>query len=224
MATKIAEEIATALEVEGSQGLIVRKFQKMSGKERWDLLEKCPVQPFTSRQVVSIFEEPVSQNDLFPGKPGIVSTKGNYAICYNTIQNQMKNGNRPYAIYTDLLDFHKLDVSGPVHLRELARRIPEIKWMLRNTNFNFGLFALAKMHPGSQFNFTVNWVEYSEMISAKAKAQGIDLDNKPLVSYKCNYEDFENKFYKAELAPKHNKEYYKKELKEAEEEAKNERE
>lgn len=224
MATKIAEEIAEALEVEGRLGLTAKPYQDLKGKERWELVEKCPIQPFSPRHLVCLEEEPICEKDLFAKTKFIVATKGNYGIAYNTVQKQIKNKSKPFFIYTDLLGFHKLCVSGPVHLKALSSRIPELAWMLRNTNFDFGLFALAKMHPGTQFDFTVNWVKYSDMINAKAKANGIDNDNKPYVAYKCNYDDYEKKYKGLELEPKHNEKYYEKELKEAEEEARNERE
>lgn len=224
MATKAATEIAEALEIEGRLGLTAKPYQKLLGKERWELVEKCPIQPFSARHLVDLNEEPICEKDLLTKTKFIVATKGNYAIAYNTIQKQIKNKSKPFFIYTDLLGFHKLCVSGPIHLRILSRKIPELAWLLRNTNFDFGLFALAKMHPGSQFDFTVNWVEYSDKINAKAKAMGINNENRAFVAYKCNYDDYENKYKGLELEPKHDEKYYEKELKEAEEEARNERE
>lgn len=217
---KSASDVCEALHIEAASGVLVKQFQKMDAKTKWELLERCPVQPFSSRTIVSLFDEPIDFQSLVAGTPGIVSTKGTFSIAYNTMKNQLKNGDKPYAIYTDLLQFHKIQVSGPHHLDCIAQRIPEVAWMLRNSNYDPYLFALAKMHPGTLIPFSVNWAKYGRMIIAKANEKNMDIDNKPLVCYKCSYEDFDNKYNKVWLAPKHDEKYYEKELKEAEKEAK----
>lgn len=214
MTNKAVEEIATALAYEGMNGLVVRAFQKMEPKKRNELLEKCLVQPFSSRHIVSINEEPVSYDSFISGTPGIVSTKGDYAIVYNSTNTQIRKKCKAYSIYSDLLRF-KLEVSGPVHLREIAKRIPEVKWLLRNTTFSNSLFALAKMHPGVNFDFSVDWVRYAGMIEAKAEKMGLNIEHRPFVCYKCNEKDFDNKYNKKFLADKHDEKFYEQELKEA---------
>lgn len=221
MINDAVEEIATALAYEGMNGLVVRAFQKMDPKKREELLEKCLVQPFRSRHIVSLREEPVSYDSFVSGTPGIISTKGDYAIVYNSSKTQARKKCKAYFIYSDLLKF-KLSISGPVHLRAVADRIPEVAWMLRNTKFDFRLFALAKMHPGVSFDFSVDWVRYARMINAKARKMKLNIDHKPFVCYKCNEKEFYDKYSNKFLAAKHDQKFYKQELQEAEDVAKTE--
>ena len=84
--------------------------------------------------------------------------------------------------------------------RALANRILELGWIDRNSTLEPGLFGLAKSHPGMTIWFTIDWLKYADKIMEEAKQQNLDIDNKPLVAYKCSVEEYENNFKEKELA------------------------
>ena len=57
----------------------------------------------------------------------------------------------------------------------------------------------------------------ADKITEKAKKQGIDIDNKPFVSYSCSKERFEKEFKHKKLCDKKGYFDYHKEIKEADE-------
>lgn len=114
------------------------------------------------------------------------TTCGVYGLKYLPATDGRRNPRFPYVFINDLLPM-RICVSGMKHLACLSREIPEIAWILRNSNFNPRLFYWCARHPGLKIPFSVNFAEYCNKLEAKAKAQGINTEKNtdfiPLVNY-----------------------------------------
>ena len=168
-------------------------------KERGEIIAKSLVNPFSPYKLVSLDEKPVSFDTFLSGSDSNVRlTRGIYTVTY--ISRPYKD--KHYLISQDLMGgcFY---VSGWQHFVMLCTRIPELAWIKRNSlGLCPELFGFAKMHPGLGFQFTIDWVKYGNKITEKARAEGIDIDNKPFVGYKCNYKDFDEKYRFKVIGPK----------------------
>ena len=132
--------------------------------------------------VVSLSEKPVSLKDFKSFDPDIKITKGLYTIQYIPMADCSRNPKFPYLIGQDLVRI-RVTVSGPAHWGCLCERIPELKWIKRNSTFTDELFRIAKMHPGLAIRFGIDIPRYCRLIEKKAEEMGIDIDHKPLVCY-----------------------------------------
>ena len=132
--------------------------------------------------IVDIYDNPVSLADFRRLKPNLRATKGYYTIQYLPAASTGRNPKFPYLIGQDLVRI-RVTVSGPKHWRALCDRIPELAWVNRNSTISPELFGIAKKHPGLVLRFGIKFVEYCDKITNRAKELGVDIDNKPLVTY-----------------------------------------
>ena len=140
--------------------------------------------------IVNIRSEPVSMDTLRSRDPNIRATKAAYTIQYIPEKSPLRHGKFAYLIGQDLVRLRVI-VSGYKHWSALAERIPELGWLKRNSTLTPELFGIAKKHPGMIVRFTIDYVKYCDMITKKAEKQGIDIDNKPLVSYVYSHDVYE---------------------------------
>ena len=169
-------------------------------EDRSEIIAKTLVNPFSLYKLVSLDEKPVSFDTYVSGSDNnIRATRGIYTITYVSRPNsQGKN----YMVSQDLMS-GMFTVSGWPHFVKLCERIPELAWIKRNSiGLCPELFAMAKRHPGLGFQFTIDWIRYGQKIIETAEAEGIDIDNKPFVAFKCNYKDFDEKYRFKVLGPK----------------------
>ena len=185
-------------------------------KRKARALKKDPHQRVIfTRQFVNLDEIPVSVETIPGHTSNVRATMGNYALCYLGSMSFRAREKTPFVIRQDLLNM-PIYVSGPAHWHCLCKRIPECKWMERNTTLTDDLFGVAKKHPGMNFLFTVKWVEYADKITNRAKELGIDIDNKPFLTYKMSKDRYEKDFKNLEIPePKTSVDYFN-ELNEAE--------
>lgn len=180
----------------------------------WDgrgIKENSLVSPNTLFKIVSLRDEPVSFEHFTNRDPNVTGTKGSYTIRYIPESDTRYIKGLHYQIGQDFL-YWRVMCSGYTQWKALAKKIPELGWIDRNSTLTHELFAIAKCHPGIAFNFTVDWVKYSQMINQKAKEMGLDIDNKPFVAYACSFAEYENKFYEKQLADKKTYNDYVKEI------------
>lgn len=170
--------------------------------------------------IVSIKSEPISILTLRSGDPNIRATKAAYTIQYIPEKSPLRQGKFAYLIGQDLVRLRVI-VSGYKHWLALSSRIPELDWLKRNSTLTPGLFAIAKKHPGMIVRFTIDYEKYCDMITKKAEEQGIDIDNKPLVSYVYSYDVYE-KYKDKKFAPIRTKQDYLDEIEAAKAETENE--
>lgn len=189
-----------------------RMLEKREMEKEGKIIPDALIAPSSYKVVVNINEIPVSFKTFTSYEKDVFVTKGSYMIMYFPKASRKSVPGKPYFIYQDLIHM-RLCVSGPAHWRCLCRRIPELDWIRRNTNFTNDLFALAKRHPGIPFFFSIDYSKYAKKIMDQAEKEGIDIDNKPFVAYKCSEKDYQelykDKFLhrqrtKTELAPELN--------------------
>lgn len=136
---------------------------------------------------MDLYDNPVIlEKDCEDYPKSVRTTCGNYAIKYIPESGKFRNDKYPYVFINDMLPM-RICVSGPRHLEHLAERIPEIGWILRNSNYSSGLFHWALWHPGLKIPFVFDVVKYCDKIERKAKAMGIPNTStnefKPLVNF-----------------------------------------
>lgn len=127
------------------------------------------------RVIIDLNDEPVTTN-LLEGEcypKSVRSTCGQYAIKYLPKSDRARREKFPFVFINDMLPM-RICVSGPAHLRALAGEIPEIGWILRNSNYESGLFHYAWIHPGLKIPFSINAAKYADKVCEKAKEMGID--------------------------------------------------
>ena len=182
-----------------------RKVNGNRGIERERNKQKSiPISAFYNK-IVRLSEEPIIVDNVLPRDCRI--TNGWFTITYNPSGSPKLVRGKPYTIGQDLIR-GRFCVSGVKHWKALCERIPEFAFIKKWSNFNQGLFALAKQHPGVAFGFNLNWVEYAEMIERKAEEQGIDIDHKPFFVYKTKKEDMEKLSEQYKVYPNPVKEDY----------------
>ena len=145
--------------------------------------------------IVNIKGEPVCLDTLQSGDANIRATRSLYTIQYIPQNSPVRRGKYCYLIGQDLLRLRIL-VSGPTHWFALCSRIPELRWLNQYSTITPELFGIAKKHPGTIFRFGIDFVRYARIIEDKAKRQGIDIDNKPFVTYAYSrdvYEKYKDK-------------------------------
>ena len=160
------------------------KFGVENGKRRaGDKPKNVPVSAFFCK-VVDITEQPIvlALGGPLDINPNIRTTNGNFAIVYNPEGSPKRVKNKPYTIAQDLIAA-RISVSGPAHFKCLCQRIPELAFLKKWSNYDDGLFAMAKKHPGIAFSFTLRWCDYGNMIEKKAEELRLDIDHKPFVCY-----------------------------------------
>lgn len=168
----------------------------ISKQDKGLIIAKTLANPFSLYKVVSIKEKPVSFDTFEPNDSDVVLTRGIYTIAYVP---ECRKRTAPFRISQDLVK-GTFAVWDWQHFCRLCAAVPEFGWLRRNTNVSKELFGLAKKHPGLGLQFVVDWVGYSKKIEKKAEDQHIDIDHKPLVSYHCSYQDFDDKFSKKLVA------------------------
>lgn len=138
--------------------------------------------------LVDLYDQPITLADFRRLKPNIRSTHGFYTIQYIPAGSVKRNPKFPYLIGQDLVRI-RVTVSGPKHWRALCSRIPELAWVDRNSTISPELFGIAKKHPGLVLRFGIDFVKYCDKITNRAKELGVDIDNKPLVTYQWGAND-----------------------------------
>ena len=131
--------------------------------------------------IVSLDDQPISLKDFRALKPNIRATHGFYTIQYIP-SGSKRNPKFPYLIGQDPVRI-RVTVSGPRHWKALCSRIPELDWVRRNSTLSDAMFAIAKMHPGLVLRFGIDFVKYCDKITKRAEELGVDIDNKPLVTF-----------------------------------------
>lgn len=131
-------------------------------------------EPIGINKLIRLDALPVLFDDIKKRDPNILTTNGLYSISYQAPNSPKYRKGKPFLIGQDLVR-GCFCFSSPGHLIEVAKKIPEFAWLLKWTNFDMRLFALAKTHCGVTFRFTVDWVRYADEVFKNAKAMGIDL-------------------------------------------------
>lgn len=163
---------------------------------------------------VSAFFKKVVDLDDFPivinPQTGLLSrnartTGGYFTLTYNPEGSPKRVNGKPYCVGQDLIA-GRICVSGPKHWHALCKRIPELGWIERWSYLEDSLFGIAKKHPGVSFGFNVRWVDYADMIEAKAEEMGLDIDHKPYLVYITNAEKMKELREKYKMYPPRTKE------------------
>lgn len=185
-----------------------------------DASENSILPPRQYYYIVNIHDEPICLDTVRSGDPNIRATKSLYTIQYIPKASPVRSGKFCYLIGQDLVRMRVL-VSCFKHWSALSRRVPELGWIDRNTNLGPDLFAMAKMHPGTIFRFTIEFGKYGNKILKKAQEKGIDIDNKPFVTYAYSQDVYE-KYKDKKFAPIRTKQDYLDEIEAAKAETENE--
>lgn len=149
-------------------------------------IEKRLVKTNSARFIVNLDDEPVLYSDLLDPvrRRKLRGTNGMFFVKYDP-DGCWNKSKYKYLLQIGDLYAVNLRVANLNHLYKLSTFIPELAWVIRNTNFNDQLFAIAKAHPGMPVPFCLDAPRYYNMILKKMNAAGIDpTENKPFVTFK----------------------------------------
>ena len=175
------------------------KKQRQTYLDERGIIENSLISPRAYNYIASCADEPVSAENFQNKDPNIFGTRGFYSIKYIPSTDIKYKEGLHFQIGQDLIHWRVL-CSGYSMWKALAKTIPELGWIDRNSTLCPELFGIAQAHPGMPVWFTIDWVKYTQMINQKAEEKNIDIDHKPLVAYKCSQSEYESKFKGKELA------------------------
>lgn len=176
-----------------------------------------PISAFYSK-VVRVSELPIIvDNGMLPND--CRATRGFFTITYNPEGSPKRAKDKPYTFGQDFIQ-GRFCVSGLKHFKALCKRIPDFAFIVKWSNFDEGLFAVAKQHPGVPFPFNLNWAAYGRYIDQKAEEMGIDIDHKPFFVYITKKDKLAELRKKYQMLPNPDKEDYESVLEEVDKEMK----
>ena len=134
---------------------------------------------FRRTAIISLFDLPVKDSDILENNPDIRKTRFCYGIRYQP--NMMTKKGADFVISADIInEKEKIRVGSFEQLKYMGRSDPAIAWLLRNTNLNDDLFAVAKVNINIRIPIAFNAVEYVRKIgdvrldSKVSTAQAVD--------------------------------------------------
>lgn len=152
--------------------------------------ENTLISPRAYNYIISLKDEPISLNRYETNDPNVRGTRGLYSIKFiPSTDNKYKEG-LPFQIGQDLI-FWRVLCSGYTMWKAMAKAIPELGWLDRNTTLCHELFTIAKCHPGMPVWFTIDWVRYTQKIQNKAREEDVDIGSNPLVAHRCSQSEYE---------------------------------
>lgn len=176
-----------------------------------------PVSAFYNK-VVDITEQPIIADPVSGMlRPTVRTTNGFFTITYNPEGSPKRVNGKPFTFGQDMVR-GRFCVSGAKHLRALSARIPEFAFILKWSNFEVGLFAMAKQHPGVPFPFNLNWAKYGDFVEKRAEQMGIDIDHKPFFVYITSSAKLKELREKYKMLPNPDREQYQSVLDEVDKE------
>ena len=166
-----------------------RDYKMYLGEEEVEINPGSFVSPYAYKYVVRLDEKPVFWDQVLDLDPMLRATKGLYMIKYTPRGSKDYRKGRPFKIGQDLIRWD-IRVSGTREWAELCERIPELRWLSRNSTLTENMFKLAVRHPGMSFWFSIKWDEYE----AKLQAQSESVLEKAFVSRKCSVANYKDKY------------------------------
>lgn len=158
------------------------------------------VSPLAYKFTISLTEKNVTLDMIQRMDPDLRITKGLFMLKYVPKTNSDYKKGRPWKMGQDIIRMG-IRLSGPKHWHMLCNRIPELKWIERNSTLTDELFGLCAQHPGMTFWFSVDWVRYAKMLEDKRAAelesvQGKEPDTEEAVfaARKCSFAEWEDKY------------------------------
>lgn len=143
----------------------------------------------SARAIVNIQSQPLYKEDVYDCNPNLRLTNGVYYIRYQSKGSKFRNPKRPFLILNDLVQF-RVAVSGPKHFYAMSTQVPEMDWLIRNTNYTTALFIVAKQHPGLNVPFCMDVMKILNRANRQAKESGKELYNGTLFgSRECTVKD-----------------------------------
>jgi len=141
----------------------------------------------TSRYIIVLDDSYPTVADLTGANPLVRATNGQYFIKYEPPGSYHgKIGDLPFVIGNDMVGF-RFKTKNSDHFRKIASIFPEVAWMIRNTNYNDYLFAVAQLHPGMIVPFCLDVSRYVNNLIEQAKKTGMDIKKiRPLVTFKTS--------------------------------------
>lgn len=160
------------------------------GDEEIEVSASSFASPYVYKYVIDLTEKPIVWDQIFDLNPNLRMTKGMYMIKYTPVSSKDCRKGRPFKIGQDLIRWD-IRVAGTKHWQALTEKIPELRWLARNSTLTNSMFGLAKKHPGMSLWFTIKWDEYE----AKLKAQETyKYSDRPFISHKTSVKDYKDKF------------------------------
>lgn len=113
--------------------------------------------------IINLFDLPVKDSDILESNPDIRGTRFMYGLRYQPCMS--REGTADFVINADIIDTkEKIRVHCFDQLKQMAKSIPEVAWLLRNTNLNDDLFAMAKININIRIPIAFDAVEYARKI------------------------------------------------------------
>lgn len=199
--TELQKLTAMALIEDNKQHKIRLKLkkQRQTFLDERGIIENSLISPRSYNYIVHLRDEPVSIESFENKDPEVRGTRGLYSIKYIPTTDINYREGLPFQIGQDLIRW-KVLCSSYKMWKALASKIPELGWIDRNSTLVPRLFAIAQCHPGMPIWFTIDWVKYEAKITEKAEQEKINIENRPLVAYKCSLSKYETDYKGKELA------------------------
>lgn len=194
---EIVEAVCKAALLEGcKENRYAKKTKKVCGEKK-GLTELPLIFPSTSYHIINLQSEPVSYKTFQSYDPNVRATYGKFMLTFLNEKDRRVRYGRRFVIDQDLIRA-RIFFYNYSELKSIAKRVPEVNWILQNSTFEPDLLDVARRHVGVPFVFTVDWVRYDKLITKKAEEQGIDIEFKPFVTHKYSekkhQEEIEEKF------------------------------
>lgn len=173
----------------GKKYSIYRNGKVYLGEEEVEVSAWSFASPFVYKFAIRLDEQPLYWDQVQNLDPAIRMTKGLVMIKYTPRGSKDYKKGRPFKIGQDLIRWD-IRVSGPKEWEQLARRIPELKWLQRNSTLTRRMFDLAGKHPGMTFWCNVNWEKYADKLQAKSDVYL----SSPFLCHKTSVRDYKEIF------------------------------
>lgn len=175
------------------------KKQRQTYLDERGIIENSLISPRSYNYIVNLQDKPVSIEGFVNKDPNVRGTRGLYSIKYIPSTDINYREGLHFQIGQDLIRW-KVLCSGYPMWKALAKAIPELGWIDRNSTLVPALFGLAECHPGMPFWFTIDWKNYADKMMSEAQQENIDIDKRPFVAYKCSQAKYETEYKGKELA------------------------
>lgn len=163
-----------------------------------------------ARFLVKLDGSPIRRGDILDKNAQVRSTKGVYYIKYTPHKSYQRKELAPFVFVCDMLRF-TIRITNAKMFARAASIFPEIKWVLKNTNYSPDIFKCAAQHPGMLFPFSVNWSTYCRSVTEQAGKEWNTKDYfdlyKPLVTFQTNPENWDIKIEDNECFNPYEKDY-----------------
>lgn len=150
----------------------------------------------SSYHVIHLQDKPVTLESFNSFDPNVRATFGKFTLTFFCKNDWRVRKGRRFVIDQDLIRA-RIFFYNSKELARIAKKVPEVAWIVRNSTLTDELLDLATQHTGIPFVFTVDWPRYAKKIKEQAELENIDIDERPYVTYNATrdvYDKYKDKY------------------------------